>query len=448
MLKLRALHAVTGRHLAAHRAEGGLHRLLRAGQHIAAAQRLADADGRRVFENRLHNGLLLRLAAQHRQQRAGAVFLHHNGGREDLHRARLANLLHRKANRLGGHIVDVAVQLVNGVRAVAGFAQHRAHTVRRFKVLLAHAVTHALHAHLCFYGGTLPADIPAEYRAYIEDMQASFALLDERIAEINSMTEDGESLDAIRVKAFFYALYFGAESPSSRAHQQFVDCFVTYEERTRPLDSTDSEDESAGEPEEETYTVAIPITDIATIWSNIQTALGETVTEEQRNNVDSIYNLVRYGSATGTEGWIPGAEVPFIGADGFCSPVGSSWESRVTSEFGYRSDPFTGQTKGHTGIDIAVPTGTPVRAALPGVVTKATYNAGGYGYYVMIDHGNGMVTLYAHNSKLLVSVGDTVEAGDTVSLSGSTGRSTGPHLHFEVRVNGQRVNPRSYLPTN
>lgn len=247
---------------------------------------------------------------------------------------------------------------------------------------------------------------------------------------------------------FFYALYFGAESPSSRAYQHFVDCFVTYEERTRPLDSTDSEDKSAEEPEEETYTVAIPITDIATIWSNIQTTLGETVTEEQRNNADSIYNLVRYGSATGTEGWIPGAEVPFIGADGFCSPVGSSWESRVTSEFGYRSDPFTGQTKGHTGIDIAVPTGTPVRAALPGVVTKATYNAGGYGYYVMIDHGNGMVTLYAHNSKLLVSVGDSVEAGDTVSLSGSTGRSTGPHLHFEVRVNGQRVNPRSYLPTN
>ena len=171
---------------------------------------------------------------------------------------------------------------------------------------------------------------------------------------------------------------------------------------------------------------------------------------------EAEYELIRYpqrgvclyGSATGTEGWIPGAEVPFIGADGFCSPVGSSWESRVTSEFGYRSDPFTGQTKGHTGIDIAVPTGTPVRAALPGVVTKATYNAGGYGYYVMIDHGNGMVTLYAHNSKLLVSVGDTVEAGDTVSLSGSTGRSTGPHLHFEVRVNGQRVNPRSYLPTN
>ncbi len=299
---------------------------------------------------------------------------------------------------------------------------------------------------LCFYSGTLPSDLPEEYRAYIADMQASFLLLDECIAEINSMTEEGDSLDSIRVKAIFYALYFGTDSPSSRAHQQFADCFVTYEERTRTVTETDG---SGNEVEqEETYTVAVPITDMETVWLNIQTTLGVTITEEQRNNADSIYNLIRYGSSTGTDGWIPGAEVPFIGADGFCSPIGSGWESRVTSEFGYRSDPFTGQASGHTGIDIAVPTGTPVRAALPGVVTTATYDAGGYGYYVKVDHGNGMVTLYAHNSKLLVKVGDAVEAGDMVSMSGSTGRSTGPHLHFEVRVNGQRVNPRSYLPTN
>ena len=299
---------------------------------------------------------------------------------------------------------------------------------------------------VCFYGGALPSDLPEEYRAHIGDMQTSFGLLNEYIAEINSMTEEGDSLDSIRVKAVFYALYFGADSPSGRAHRQFTDCFVTYEERTRTVTDTDG---SGNEVErEETYTVAVPITDTETVWSNIQTTLGVTVTEEQRSNADSIYNLIRYGSSTGTDGWIPGAEVPFIGADGFCSPVGSGWESRVTSEFGYRSDPFTGQASGHTGIDIAVPTGTPVRAALPGVVTTATYNAGGYGYYVKVDHGNGMVTLYAHNSKLLVKVGDAVEAGDMVSLSGSTGRSTGPHLHFEVRVNGQRVNPRSFLPTN
>ena len=125
--------------------------------------------------------------------------------------------------------------------------------------------------------------------------------------------------------------------------------------------------------------------------------------------------------------------------------MGENWRNIVTSEFGYRRDPFTGQTKGHSGMDLAVPTGTSIRAALPGTVTISQYSSS-YGYYVMIDHGGGLSTLYAHNSKLLVTVGQTVNAGDIVSLSGSTGRSTGPHLHFEVRVNGERTNPRSYLP--
>ena len=153
-----------------------------------------------------------------------------------------------------------------------------------------------------------------------------------------------------------------------------------------------------------------------------------------------------YGVAGGSEGWIPGADMPFIGADGFCSPIGSGWERRVTSEFGNRIDPITGQRRGHTGMDLAVPTSTPIRAALPGTVTVSKYNAGGYGYYVMIDHGSGLVTLYGHCSQLLARVGQTVQAGDIIALSGSTGRSTGPHLHFEVRVNGERTNPRAYLP--
>ena len=149
---------------------------------------------------------------------------------------------------------------------------------------------------LCFYGGTLPADLSAEYRVYIEDIQTSFSLLDERITEINSMTDEGTSLDAIRVKDIFFALYFGADSPSSRVHQEFVDCFVTYEERTRTEDDseedeTDSTEESDETDADETYTVAVPITDMATIWSNIQTKLGITVTEEQQGNADSIYNL-------------------------------------------------------------------------------------------------------------------------------------------------------------
>ena len=293
---------------------------------------------------------------------------------------------------------------------------------------------------LCFYDTIgIPAETPEEYRLCIEAMRASFAQLDIAIAAINENTEEETSLDDIRVKAIFYALYFGAGSHGDA--QSFADCFVTWEERIRTVlvEGSDPPEET-----EETYSAAIPIEDLGTVWQNIA-AMGVTPTAEQRSNADSIYNLIRYGAAGGGSGFA-GSDVPFIGADGFCSPIGENWRNVVTSEFGYRRDPFTGERRGHSGMDLAVPTGTSVRAALPGTVTVSTYNQGGYGYYVMIDHGNGLSTLYGHNSQLLARVGQTVEAGDVIALSGSTGRSTGPHLHFEVRINGERTNPRSYLP--
>ena len=293
---------------------------------------------------------------------------------------------------------------------------------------------------LCFYDTIgIPAETPEEYRLCIEAMRASFAQLDIAIAAINENTEEETSLDDIRVKAIFYALYFGAGSHGDA--QSFADCFVTWEERIRTVlvEGSDPPEET-----EETYSAAIPIEDLGTVWQNIA-AMGVTPTAEQRSNADSIYNLIRYGAAGGGSGFA-GSDVPFIGADGFCSPIGENWRNVVTSEFGYRKDPFSGKTKGHSGMDLAVPTGTSVRAALPGTVTVSAYNRGGYGYYVMIDHGSGLATLYGHNSQLLARVGQTVEAGDVIALSGSTGRSTGPHLHFEVRINGERTNPRSYLP--
>ncbi len=293
---------------------------------------------------------------------------------------------------------------------------------------------------LCFYDTIgIPAETPEEYRLCIEAMRASFAQLDIAIAAINENTEEETSLDDIRVKAIFYALYFGAGSHGDA--QSFADCFVTWEERIRTVlvEGSDPPEET-----EETYSVAIPIEDLGTVWQNIA-AMGVAPAAEQRSNADSIYNLIRYGAAGGGSGFA-GSDVPFIGADGFCSPIGENWRNVVTSEFGNRRDPFTGERRGHTGMDLAVPTGTSVRAALPGTVTVSTYNQGGYGYYVMIDHGSGLSTLYGHNSQLLARVGQTVEAGDVIALSGSTGRSTGPHLHFEVRINGERTNPRSYLP--
>ena len=121
------------------------------------------------------------------------------------------------------------------------------------------------------------------------------------------------------------------------------------------------------------------------------------------------------------------------------SNVGLIWplHGTVTSEFGPRWGGF------HPGIDIAAPYGAPIHAAKAGVVILASYY-GGYGNFVLIDHGNGLVTGYAHQSSMAVSQGQNVSQGQVIGYEGSTGYSTGPHLHFEVRVNGTASNPRAY----
>lgn len=111
----------------------------------------------------------------------------------------------------------------------------------------------------------------------------------------------------------------------------------------------------------------------------------------------------------------------------------------ITSRFGIR------RRDNHKGLDIANSTGTTIRAAAAGTVTYAKYNSGGYGNLVIISHGNGIQTYYGHNSKLYVSEGQTVEQGDEIAAMGSTGISTGPHCHFEVRINGVAQNPQNYL---
>lgn len=301
---------------------------------------------------------------------------------------------------------------------------------------------------LCFEGGVISGNVPESYRGYIEDMRSSFTLLDGSIASINSEMENGDSLDSIRVKAIFYSLYFGADSPSRKDHRRFAESFVTYEQRTRTVEYED------GTTSEETYTVAVPITELPVVYANISEQMGLTVTAEMQANASEIYYRVLYGRPAPTYGqefdeWsdgLPLSSAPFIGVDGFCSPLGESWRSMVTSEFGYRKDPFTGQTKGHSGLDLGAPKGTPIRSALPGTVYVVRYSSSGYGYHVMVDHGGGFVTLYAHCSKILVTEGQTVDAGTVIAEVGTTGRSTGNHLHFEVRINGEKQNPRSYLP--
>ncbi|KWV92291.1 peptidase M23 [Erythrobacter sp. YT30] len=119
-------------------------------------------------------------------------------------------------------------------------------------------------------------------------------------------------------------------------------------------------------------------------------------------------------------------------------------QDKITSDFGYRRDPFNGRGAMHGGIDFKGKINSPIFAAATGEVVFAGWK-GGYGRVIDIRHANGMVTRYAHLYRIGVKVGDAVQAGDTIGGLGSSGRSTGPHLHFEVRINDKAVNPRPFL---
>ncbi len=122
-------------------------------------------------------------------------------------------------------------------------------------------------------------------------------------------------------------------------------------------------------------------------------------------------------------------------------PITKGW---LSSYFGMRTDPFTGRQAFHSGIDFAGKMGSRVISVAAGVVTFAGWRSG-YGNLVEVNHGKGYVTRYGHNSKILVKVGQTVKKGQVISRMGSTGRSTGPHVHFEVLYNGHAVNPLKYI---
>jgi murein DD-endopeptidase MepM/ murein hydrolase activator NlpD len=440
---------------------------------------------------------------------------------------------------------------------------------------------------LSFNGGVISGNVPENYRIYIEDMRSSFRLIDGAIASRNAQMEDGDSLDPIQVKAIFYSLYFGVDSPSLLDHIRYVDCFVIYEERTQTWTDED------GNEQEETYTVAVPITSLTEIYNNLRRSLGRAITYENQANATEIYYRALYGTGAPGEGdsfnlwqdWSPellagltynlpagetgaqavrlalsrlgdpysqelrgqgnytdcsylvrwvylklGIKLPGTAAEqgkycvdngltiakanlapgdlvfwsyktngrylnithvgiyvgdgmvvdasssrgqvvyrnlfdadkqvlyarpyaeatkttsGLISPLGNGWRSMVTSEFGGRTDPITGEWSGHSGIDLGASKGTPIRAASNGIVKTVSYGSTGYGYYLTIDHGGGLVTLYGHCSTILVTEGQSVKAGEVIAQVGSTGRSTGNHLHFEVQINGESKNPRSYLP--
>lgn len=120
-------------------------------------------------------------------------------------------------------------------------------------------------------------------------------------------------------------------------------------------------------------------------------------------------------------------------------------DGRLIGSFGKRSDPFSGEQAFHYGVDLSAPMGSPIRAAADGTVVEASYSGGGFGRLVVIDHGGGVRTYYAHLSRIDVIAGQEVRRGEIVGALGRSGRTTAPHLHYEVRIGGNPVNPYMFL---
>ena len=162
------------------------------------------------------------------------------------------------------------------------------------------------------------------------------------------------------------------------------------------------------------------------------------LTELMSSDYDDLWQNI-----IGTTGDVLITNSTHIPTDIFAWPLQENWN--ITSSYGYRHDPDTGEWKFHGGTDIAAPTGTPILASADGTVVIADYMAGGYGYYVKIQHNDTFATLYGHCSVLHVTVGQQVKQGQVIADVGQTGYATGPHVHFEIYVNGTRVNAMNYF---
>ncbi len=173
--------------------------------------------------------------------------------------------------------------------------------------------------------------------------------------------------------------------------------------------------------------------------------------QDVKMSIDQFYNL-RAQALSGRVsralegGLTPGGLTSGVGDWTQIADAPTLWpvEGRVTSSFGEREDPFNGEGAFHAGMDISAPTGTPIRATADGLVDSAE-TANGYGRQVILDHGHGIRTVYGHMAKMVVLAGQHVTRGQIIGYVGQTGRSTGPHLHYEVRINNVPVNPHKYL---
>lgn len=248
-------------------------------------------------------------------------------------------------------------------------------------------------------------DTPKELnnKKQLEDILDRYAILEKRIEDLNQIVNDLSAKDDN-----IYRVIFEAEPIPTELRQKQIDRTAAYQELKKVPEATAIIGilEKIEQLEKKVY-----------VQSKSYTELVQLITQKEQ--------LL--------------ASIPAI------QPVANKDLKRIASGFGYRIDPIYKTTRFHAGLDFTAPSGTPIHATGDGVVEIASSMGDGYGHKVLINHGYGYHTLYAHNSKILVKVGQQVKRGETIALVGSTGKSTGPHLHYEVWKNGVKINPINFF---
>ena len=305
-----------------------------------------------------------------------------------------------------------------------------------------------------FENKTVPESLPPEFRSYMEMMQNYFNLLDNHISELQPKIKEGV-LDTIQIKSMFFSIYVNEKDLYMNDEQlrMFVLCF------TEEIESDIGQNNQKEQATKDKQTLKA-LSDMQVITENIEENMNVKINEETIGNYKVIASYVNPGLNAKTDGDGVNLSVQLQtilanSAHKKCisgnmrSPFVDDWKSKVTSEFGYREEIVlpdgTITNSSHTGLDMGATKGTAIVAVNDGEVVYVRNHQKGLGLHLVVDHGCGKLSIYGHTSKIIVKEGDKVKSGQKIAEVGSTGFSTGNHLHLEIWENGSCQNPRNYL---
>lgn len=299
----------------------------------------------------------------------------------------------------------------------------------------------------------IPDSAPVEFKTYMETMQNYFRILDEEIPMVQVNVKEGV-LDLIQIKTLFLSIYLKDQMPLLEREElhEYVLCFTEEIE----AETLKEEDKEAADSQKNLRVLI----DMGKIKNNVNARMGIVFDDEKTKIYSSLIAYVNPGLGASAEGegnltadnlkevMEESSRKPYIGGR-MGSPFADGWRGKVSSEFGSRSEIILpdGSVTGsiHTGMDLAEAGGVPILAINGGKVVYVRNHKKGLGLHLAIDHGGGKISVYGHTSRIIVKEGDKVKKGQKIAEVGTTGDSTGNHLHLEIYEDGKAQNPRNYL---